>query len=225
MSSELGSIFKSYNLFGKNADRTTKAFFALAAYNEKVEIEDGRILKEIRESDEERNDEYGSNEEVKRNKVSVEKEISTGNDSYIREASRKRLQGSARDASKGRTTTESSVSMVDKLRNMVSAQTRVLENISVNSYNPYESMSLDAYDIQNSVTSLEGNLNKKMEERDILETKEVLNEDYNDLVGEQAVISIGIATSYPGEDKLKSRESNEKIINSIIDKILIDDVE
>ena len=111
------------------------------------------------------------------------------------------------------------------MRGIIAQQTTIFEEMSANSYNPYDIMNIDPMEIQTKISNTENALNRHMKEVDLLDSDEMLNEDYGNLVGEQTALALGVAVSYPGENKLKSREINEKMISTIIDNIALEDIE
>ena len=111
---------------------------------------------------------------------------------------------------------EEANSTIQTLRNMVSEQQDAFERLKSSPFNPYEKMGLNEEELKNSLVQTERNLNKAVRDNN-LSDEEDMGEDYNDLVAQQTVASIGLSTSYPSQkNRLTNREENEKYINKII---------
>lgn len=237
-SSELSNIVKAYKVTEKTPiSNDLKAFFSLASYYEKVKFVDNKVIldldrvKESEKVEEEKTQEDTKAREIERQKkldevkkqaelnrkkaeeVMAQKDpsfYSRNNDSVKKESNSAPLKDDG---------------FIKRMRGIISQQTTVFEEMSANSYNPYDIMNIDPMEIQTKISNTENALNRHMKEVDLLDSDEMLNEDYGNLVGEQTALALGVAVSYPGENKLKSREINEKMISTIIDNIALEDIE
>lgn len=218
-SSELGAIFKAFD-YSKKYNNIERSFFAVSSYVEKVSFVDNKIILELEEND--KNIKKEATKEIKNYKENIElkeKNIEKTENQYRRN----KLRESEKIKSENTQTKEDSA--IQELRKMVAEQNKVFNNLTKNSFDPYEEMNIESDELKMSISDIETEINKSMYKKVLLEDKNKLDKDYNDLIAEQTVLSLGMSTLYPGEDKIKSREANEKIINTIIDDILIDDIE
>ena len=109
---------------------------------------------------------------------------------------------------------------------MVAEQQSAFEKLKSSPFNPYEKMGINEEELRNSLVETEKNISSAMKGNDLLDNEEEMDDDYNDLVAQQTVTSIGMSTSYPSKkNKLASREENEQYINNIVESILIDGID
>jgi len=231
---ELATVFKAFRVF-KKADYTERAFFAIASYIERVEFVDNKIIYEL-EGGEKPVKPVGETVIKKQNTIN-EKEVekraaaqaatvktNTITEKEIKETNnmRNNIKGSALDNARGRGTGSS---VIDKFRDMVSKQQRMLETLTSSSYNPYEQMDgFDVRGVQKSIENIEYKINNKLKESAELVDEDMAKPEFSQVVAEQTVVSIGLAAAYPGDQKIKNKENSEKFINSILDEIIIDEV-
>ncbi len=233
---ELATVFKAFRVF-KNADYTARAFFAIASYIERVEFVDNKIVSDLTGSV--KPEKPMGEKVIKREAARVEKEVerrasttntntsSSSNINTVTEKDlkatntmRENIKGSAMDNARGRGTGNS---IIDKFRDMVSKQQKMFETLTNNSYNPYEKMDgFDVRNVQKSIENIEYKINNKLKESDKLDDPDMAKPEFAQVVSEQTVVSIGLASSYP-DSKIKNKDS-DKFITSILDDIIIDEV-
>lgn len=229
--SELSTVFQAFRVF-KKSDYNTRAFFALASYIERVEFIDNHIIHQLEggAKPEKPQGESVIKKQAERNERELEKKVekqamktnSISQDEFKNRSVREDIKGSAFNNAKGRGTGSS---IIDKFRDIVTRQQRMLENVTTGSYNPYDKMDgFNVAEVQKSIENIEFKINNKLSQADHLEDKDMAKPEYSQLVAEQAIVSIGLASSYPGDGKLKTRENTENLINNIIDDIIIDEI-
>lgn len=229
--SEIGTIIKAFRAVKKINNNTLKSFFALASYVERVAFVDNKIIYEIEDNEkpeEIRNLQKNKPKERKKENVIIEekqktktKEIKEQHENSQEITSiaerRRKSQEKHKENKKEETPT------ISRLRKLVSAQSEAIDKLKSSNFNPYEKMGINEEELKNSLIKTESNINKALKSQKMLDNDEELSNDYNDLIGEHTVSTIGLSTYYPSDNKLKNREENEKIINSIIENILLDD--
>lgn len=221
---ELEIVFKAFKVM-KKENYTQKAFFAIASYIEKVEFIDDKIIYELEGG--EKPEAPEGEKTIKRQAKIVEKEnevkamrSNITNEKDI-ETTRGKIKG---DAEKNSMTRGKGESIIDKYRNIVQKKQRMFEQLTNDSYNPYKQMEgFDVKNVQKSIENIEYNLNKKLNEVDELKDQEMLKPEYSKVIAEQTVVSIGLASAYPLDTKIKNRD-NKKLIDSILDGIIIDEI-
>lgn len=225
--SELSTIFQAFRAF-KNSDYTTRAFFALASYIERVEFIDNKIVHELEGGDkpEKPQGEVAIKKQNEKNEREIEKQAvkveTIKREEFKERSTREKIKGDAIDNARGRGT---GTSLIDKFKDVVNRQQRMFESLTSNSYNPYEKMDgFNVEEVQRSIANIEHKINNKLNEANQLEDKDMAKVEFSQLVGEQAIVSIGLAATYPADNKIKSRDHTEKFINSIIDEITIDEI-
>lgn len=221
---ELATVFQAFKVM-KKADYNHKAFFAIASYIEKVEFIDDKIVFELEGGDKPAVPQ--GEKTIKRQEKIIEKEqeikvlksnVTTEKD--IR-STRDKIKG---DAAENASTRGKGESIIDKYRNIVQKKQRMFDQLTNDSYNPYKQMEgFDVKNVQKSIENIEYNLNKKLNEVNKLDDKEMLKPEYSKVVAEQTIVSIGLASAYPLDTKIKNRD-NKKLIDSILDGIIIDEI-
>lgn len=240
-SSELSNILKAYKVTEKTKiNNDLKAFFSLASYYEKVKFVDNKVILDLeRVKDNEKEEEKAQIEDNKNREEERQRKL----EDVRKRAEQERKKAEEvmaqkdpgfytrnNDAVKKDSNDKNNTKLKDdgfiaRMKNIIEQQNKSFEEIVSNSYNPYEAVDINPMEIQSRISNTENALNRHMKEVDLLDSDEMLSEDYGNLVGEQAALSIGISSAYPGENKLKNREINEKMISTIIDNIAIEDID
>lgn len=221
---ELATVFQAFKVM-KKADYTHKAFFAIASYIEKVEFIDDKIIYELNGG--EKPETPRGEKTIKREKQIIEKEnevkvlkTNITNEKDIK-STRDRIKG---DAAENASTRGKGDSIIDKYRSIVQKKQRMFDQLTNGSYNPYKQMDgFDVKNVQSSIENIEYNINKKLNEINQLDDQEMLKPEYSKVVAEQTIVSIGLASAYPLDSKIKNRD-NKKLIDSILDGIIIDEI-
>ena len=223
---ELDVVFKAFKVL-KNSDYNTQAFFAIASYIEKVEFIDNKIIYDL-DGGEKPVIPQGE-KTIKRQEKIIEKEQEINalksnviTDTEVRaKTTREKIKGDASENSYNRGKGES---IIDKYRNIVQKKQRMFEQLTNDSYNPYKQMEgFDVKNVQKSIENIEYNLNKKLNEVGELPDQEMLKPEYSKVIGEQTIVSIGLASAYPLDTKIKNRD-NKKLIDTILDGIMVDEI-
>lgn len=226
---ELATVFKAFRVF-KKSDYTARAFFAIASYIERVEFIDDKIIYELEggEKPAKPRGEQAIRKQSQINEKEVEKRATvqtttiTERDIKTTNNMRENIKGNAMENARGRGTGNS---IIDKFRDIVSKQQKMFETLTNNSYNPYEQMEgFDVKNVQKSIENIEYKINNKLKDIDQLDDPDMAKSEFSSVVAEQAIVSIGLASAYPGEYKIKNKENSDKFINSILDDIIIDEV-
>jgi len=227
---ELSTVFTAFRVF-KKADYTARAFFAVASYIEKVDFVDNKVIYDLEGG--EKPEKPKGEQVIKKQDIINEKELEkratvqtssviTEKDIKATNSMRENIKGNAMDNARGRGTGNS---LIDKFKDMVSKQQRMLETLTSNSYNPYDQMEgFDVRNVQKSIENIEYTINNKLKEVDELADPDMAKPEFSQVVAEQTVVSIGLAAAYPGDYKIKNKENSESFINSILDDIIIDEV-
>lgn len=211
----------------KNSDYNTQAFFAIASYIEKVEFIDNKIIYDL-DGGEKPVVPQGE-KTIKRQEKIIEKEQEINalksnviTDTEVRgKTTREKIKG---DASENASNRGKGESIIDKYRNIVQKKQRMFEQLTNDSYNPYKQMEgFDVKNVQKSIENIEYNLNKKLNEVGELPDQEMLKPEYSKVIGEQTIVSIGLASAYPLDTKIKNRD-NKKLIDTILDGIMVDEI-
>ena len=225
--SELSTVFQAFRAF-KKTDYTTRAFLGLASYIERVEFIDNKIVYDLEGGDkpEKPQAERAIRKQNEINEREVKKQVvkteTVTQSSYNARSDRDKIKGNAIDNARGRGTGNS---IIDKFKDMVSKQQRILENVTNGSYNPYDKMDgFNVAEVQKSIENIEFKINNKLNQANELEDKDMAKPEFSQLVAEQTIVAIGLASAYPGENKLKTKDNTDKFINTIIDDILIDEI-
>lgn len=224
---ELEIVFKAFKVM-KKENYTKKAFFAIASYIEKVEFIDDKIIYELEGGD--KPEAPKGEKSIKRQEKIIEKEqelkalksnVTNENNEKDMRSTRDKIKGDAAENSSNRGKGES---IIDKYRNIVQKKQRMFEQLTNDSYNPYKQMDgFDVKNVQKSIENIEYNLNRKLNEVNELKDQEMLKPEYSKVIAEQTVVSIGLASAYPLDTKIKNRD-NKKLIDSILDGIMIDEI-
>jgi intracellular multiplication protein IcmO len=238
--SEMGTIIKAFKATKNIKNSNLKAFFALASYSERVAFVDNKVIYEIEEIEKpEEIKEIQQEAAQKRKKAAEEskaaKPVQEKKERKERKAPEKaektsvlekRREAQKQENSKDKDSSSGKKNTTQRLREMVAEQQSAFEKLKSSPFNPYEKMGINEEELRNSLVETEKNISSAMKGNDLLDNDDEIDDDYNDLVAQQTVTSIGMSTSYPSKkNKLASREENEQYINNIVESILIDGID
>jgi hypothetical protein len=201
----------------------------LASYAERVAFVDNKVIYEIEEIEKpeevkqiqkEAREKRKKEKEVVVEKPKVEKQREDDNKKSVLDKRREKASVLPDTNSKEKRKT------TERLREMVTEQQNAFEKLRSSPFNPYEKMGINEDELRNSLVETEKNINNAMRSSDMLDNDDEMDDDYQDLVAQQTITSIGMSTSYPSKkNKLTSREENEQYINNIVESILIDGID
>lgn len=240
--SDLTVVLKEFKKLESVKDLQTKSLLSLYSYIKKQNTTDSELENDIDQINElskinndfiEDDDEYVNEDidiDIEKGSSSYDSDIDDDYNDFDdepifeEEKSRDVVKGSFKDATENRKITGKDKSGSDKLRDILQKSHIKTEN-NHNSYNPYNKMNINVPELQQSMRDLETKLTKNYNSKGLLDDDTRLDEGYSDLATEKIITDIGLGTSYHNEVKIKKIDQNKKVLKSIIDDIILSDID